>query len=123
MKKLMTLSLTLLLMFAFAPAALSQRYVERHSTDSGNDLQRINFSGKIQSISGQVATVNSDDGTIYKVHLGPRWYWQEKGYSLRSGIRVDVSGWFSDDDSRTCFAGRVSVTGFSYELDNSYGYP
>jgi hypothetical protein len=57
------------------------------------------------------------------VHLGPRWYWHEKGYSLNSGIRVEVSGWFSDEDSHTCFAGRVAGNGFSFELASSEGYP
>lgn len=66
----------------------------------------IAFSGFIQgdvkTISGKVTdntrpcgTIVSDDGTEYKIHLGPIWYWEENKYNLNlteAQIKGEVTG-------------------------------
>jgi len=60
------------------------------------------ISGDVKTISGKVTdntrpcgTIVSDDGTEYKIHLGPIWYWEENKYNLNltdAQIKGEVSG-------------------------------
>jgi hypothetical protein len=122
MNRLLIATLTILLVLSTVPA-MGQRWVERNSTESDRDLDRVSFAGEITSIEGQVASIRTDEGEIMRVHLGPRWYWHERGYRLRTGIHVEVSGWFDDDDESSCYAGYISGDGFHFELSDSDGYP
>ncbi|MBI5060062.1 hypothetical protein HZB60_09830 [candidate division KSB1 bacterium] len=101
------------------------RYVERYSTDTGRDLDRVSVSGTITSIDGQRATLRTERGAQVTVNLGPRRYWDQRGYSLRSGVDVTVSGWgeLYDDDGGFLFAGSIDGPGFYFELWDSDGYP
>jgi hypothetical protein len=122
MNRLLIATLTILLVLSTVPA-MGQRWVERNSTESDRDLDRVSFAGEITGIDGQVATIRTDEGETMYVHLGPRWYWHERGYRLRTGIHVEVSGWFDDDDESSCFAGYISGDGFHFELSDSEGFP
>ena len=122
MKRSLLAILTILLVLTTMPV-MAQRWVERHSTEPERDLDRVGFAGKITKIEGQVAHIRTADGNIMRVQLGPRWYWHERGYRLRSGIHVEVSGWFDGEDETSCFAGYISGDGFHFELANSNGYP
>jgi hypothetical protein len=122
MKRSLLATLTILLVLSTMPV-MAQRWVERHSTQPDRDLDRVGFAGKITKIEGQVAFIQTDEGDMMRVHLGPRWFWHERGYRLRSGIHVEVSGWFDNDDESSCFAGYISGDGFHFELANSEGYP
>jgi hypothetical protein len=122
MNRLLIATLTILLVLSTVPA-MGQRWVERNSTESDRDLDRVSFAGEITSIDGQVACIRTDDGETMYVHLGPRWYWHERGYRLRTGIHVEVSGWFDDEDESSCYAGYISGDGFHFELSDSDGYP
>ncbi|MBU1638156.1 hypothetical protein KKC97_10880, partial [bacterium] len=76
MKRSLIATLTILLVLSAMPV-MAQRWVERHSTEPERDLDRVSFAGKITSIEGQVAYIDTGDDRIMRVHLGPRWYWHE----------------------------------------------
>lgn len=106
-------------------AGAQPRYKERNSTDPGPDLKRQSIQGKIEKIEGQKAIVKTDDGKQVTVHLGPRDYWQKKGYRLQSGGRVTVDGWgeLYGEDGGYLFAGGIYGDGFHFEFTDSHGYP
>jgi hypothetical protein len=56
------------------------------------------------------------------VHLGPASFWEERGYRLRSGMHVDVTGWYESGRS-DYYAGSIEGDGFYYELCDNQGYP
>lgn len=120
------IKLALLAVLIGALAAGAQpRYKERAATEPGPDLKRQSVQGKVEKIEGQKAVVKTDDGRQVTVHLGPRDYWQKKGYRLQSGARVTVDGWGEDygDDGGYLFAGGIYGDGFYFELTDSRGYP
>jgi hypothetical protein len=126
MKPLTQILATIILTLVVSATLSAQpRYVERNSTAPENDLKRTTVTGKIESIQGSRATLKNQRGENITVNLGPQWYWQEKGYNLREGCEVTVSGWGNtwDDDGGFMFAGSIWGPGFSFELWNSEGYP
>ncbi|MBU0692678.1 hypothetical protein KKH18_12820, partial [bacterium] len=60
MKRSLLATLTILLVLSAMPV-MAQRWVERHSTESERDLDRVSFAGKITSIEGQVAYIDTGD--------------------------------------------------------------
>jgi hypothetical protein len=101
------------------------RVRERYSTDPGRDLERIHVKGKIETITGQKALLVTESGSKITVHLGPQHYWREKGYSLRTGVTVEVSGWgeLYDEDGGYCYVAEMTGPGFFFDLADSQGYP
>jgi hypothetical protein len=101
------------------------RTVERWSTANGRDLERVSVTGTVTQIEGQRATLRTEDGARVTVNLGPRRFWEQRGYSLRSGVDVTVSGWgdLYGDDGGFLFAGSIDGPGFYFELWDSEGYP
>lgn len=113
------------LLVATAYAEPGRRFVERSSTDSEQDLERVSIRGVVKDIEGQRAMVKTESGEQVTVHLGPRWYWQDKGYSLRSGLEVEVAGWgeLYGEDGGYMFAASIHGDGFHFEIADSEGYP
>lgn len=115
----------LLVAFVVTAAAQPPRYVERHSTDPGRDLDRVSVIGKIEKIDGQRALLRTSDGEEITVHLGPQHYWHQKGYQLRTGVIATVDGWgeLYTEDGGYIFAGSIYGDGFHFDLSDSRGYP
>ncbi len=86
------------------------------------DLERIRIEGYVESIRGQIAYIEDDCGELYRVHLGPAWYWEDQGYRLRSGIYVTIIAW-QDRYDDYCYAGEIRGRNFTYDLCDSYGFP
>jgi hypothetical protein len=126
MKRYPHLPLFALLLFVMSvPLLAAPRYVERYSTDNGRDLERVSVTGEIISISGQKAKLLTEDGQHVTVNLGPRRYWEQRGYSIHSGVEVTVGGWgeIYDGDGGYVFAGSIDGPGFYFEMCDSDGYP
>lgn len=87
-----------------------------------NDLVRIRIEGRIESIRGQIAYIEDDCGEVFRVELGPAWYWDEHDYFLRSGCYVTVIAW-QDTYDDYCYAGEIRGRDFCYDLCDSRGYP
>ncbi len=85
-------------------------------------LERIRIEGRIESIRGQIAYIRDDCGTTFNVHLGPAWYWEDRGYRLRSDCSVTVIAW-QDPFDDYCYAGEIRGRDFCYDLCDSRGYP
>ncbi|MCB9357416.1 MAG: hypothetical protein H6505_02495 [Calditrichaeota bacterium] len=87
-----------------------------------DDLERIRIEGRITSIRGQVAYVRDDCGIVFRVHLGPEWYWRDNHYYLHSGWRVRVIAW-QDPYEDFCYAEEIRGDDFCYDLCDNYGFP
>jgi hypothetical protein len=56
-------------------------YAQRGNWNWGNDnVQTI--SGTVTDNSRPCGFIKADDGKIYKIHLGPIWYWNQNDYAL-----------------------------------------
>ncbi len=49
------------------------------------------ISGTIYDNSRPTSYMITDDGTYYKVHLGPIWFWNQNNYSIQTGT-VKIKG-------------------------------
>jgi hypothetical protein len=125
MKRRLLTTLILALMIAVAAAFAQPPEPERYSTEPGQDMKHVSVKGKIERITGQRATLKTEDGRQVTVHLGPQRFWNERGYKLDTGARVTVDGWGEvlGDDGGFIYAGGIYGDGFSIELMNSRGYP
>ncbi|MBU1706763.1 hypothetical protein KKB28_02485 [bacterium] len=115
----------ILLAFFVAVASISAapRYKERRSTD---DLERVHVRGKVTRIEGQKATIRTESGAHVNVHLGPKWYWREHGYQLRTGSYVDVRGYgefYEEDEGGYIYPYEIEGEGYRMDLADEYGYP
>lgn len=88
----------------------------------GDDLERIRIEGRVESIRGQIAYVREDCGDLYRVQLGPAWYWDDNDYYLRSGSYVTIIAWRDYYDG-LCYAGEIRGHDFCYDLCDSRGFP
>ncbi|MCX6164971.1 MAG: hypothetical protein NTU73_08975 [Ignavibacteriae bacterium] len=56
-------------------------FAQRGNRQWGNDnVQTI--SGTVTDNSRPCGFIKADDGKIYKIHLGPIWYWNQNDYAL-----------------------------------------
>jgi hypothetical protein len=51
----------------------------------------ITVSGTVTEVNRPFATLEAE-GKTYTVHLGPVWYWRQKGYELAARDRVTATG-------------------------------
>ena len=72
--KTLFLGLTILLL---STTAFAQRANRQWSNEN---MQTI--SGTIYDNSRPTSYMKTDDGTYYKIHLGPVWYWNDNNYNL-----------------------------------------
>jgi hypothetical protein len=127
-KKMKANKLYILLLLGILSATTvvaAPRYGQRNSTDPVKDLERVHVKGKVEAITGQKALVVTDQGDKVTVHLGPQRFWRERGYNLRSGASIEVSGWgeLYDEDGGYCYAAEIRGNGFFFDLADSRGYP
>ncbi len=60
---------------------------ERFDSD---DVKTI--TGMITRVDHPVATFKSDDGTEYRIHMGPFWFWENRDYSLKANTKATIKG-------------------------------
>jgi len=98
------------------------RYRERRSTDN---LERVKVRGKIVGIEGRKATLKTDSDSRVTVHLGPQWYWRERGYRLNTGAYVDIGGYgeVGDDEGGYVYPYEIEGEDFYVDLADENGYP
>jgi hypothetical protein len=70
---------------AFVYAQRSDGTGERWDKDN---VQTI--SGTITDIDRPLSSLQADDGTLYKIHMGPYWYWQENKYELKKDVKAVI---------------------------------
>jgi hypothetical protein len=59
----------------------------------------ITVSGTVTEVARPFATLEAE-GETYTVHLGPSWYWRQKGYELAAGDRVTATGQVAPEGDR-----------------------
>lgn len=98
------------------------RYRQRRSTE---DLERVHVRGKVVRIEGRKAMLRTDAGARVAVHLGPQWYWRDRGYRLRTGAHVTVRGYGDvwDDEGGFVYPYEIEGDGFHIDLADEHGYP
>ncbi|MFC1718021.1 hypothetical protein ACFL6S_30450, partial [Candidatus Poribacteria bacterium] len=64
------------------------------------------------------------DGKEYILHLGPLWYWQEKGCTIEEGQDVKITGAVEEIDGVLhVYPQIIEVDGKSIELTDENGMP
>lgn len=82
-------ALALALMTAGAGVALAQRTGPQGERWDEDEV--VTLEGKVKEVERPFATFEAD-GKTYTVHLGPSWFWQERGYTLTRGDQVTITG-------------------------------
>ncbi|RPI17728.1 MAG: hypothetical protein EHM58_08190 [Ignavibacteriae bacterium] len=84
-----------LIMLVFS---LSFIYAQR-SGDKGERWDTDNvltLTGTITDVNRPLSTFSADDGTVYQIHMGPFWYWEDNKYELKKDtkavIKAEVKG-------------------------------
>ncbi|HPS64007.1 MAG TPA: hypothetical protein PK447_00375 [Ignavibacteria bacterium] len=70
--------------------AASMSFAQNATNRWGNDnVQTI--SGTVTDNARPTVMMKTSDGTVYRIHLGPVWYWKDNGYTLNTG-EVTIKG-------------------------------
>ncbi len=59
----------------------------------------VTLEAEITDAERPLITVEAD-GKEYILHAGPRWFWQDKGYTLENGQAVKVTGMVAEVDGK-----------------------
>lgn len=59
-------------------------------TKRNSDVQTI--SGTITNVNHPIATLKTDDGKEYTIHMGPYWFWNDNNYSLSTNTVAEIKG-------------------------------
>ncbi len=69
---------------------------------SGEEAELVTLEGTIKDADRPVVTMEAE-GKEYILHLGPVWYWQEKGYKLEKDQAVKVTGMVEEIEGKLHF--------------------
>ena len=65
---------------------------------SSNECRQFN-SDDVMTLNGEFINIDrpnakfiSEDGTVYIVHLGPYWYWQQNDYEVTINMPAEIKG-------------------------------
>ena len=73
-----------LILVMFLVLTASFTFAQNATNRWGNDnVQTI--SGTITDNARPTVLMKATDGTIYRVHLGPIWFWKDNGFTLNTG--------------------------------------
>lgn len=127
--------LALLLVFlsipAFAQRAGRGRYanpsrqydVKTVTTIDGTVTSVENPSSRNGRFNGTHLVVSTGTSSV-NVHLGPSWYMQEKGFSFKTGDKVQVTGSrISQAGTTAIVAQRITKDGSTLQLRDENGIP
>jgi sporulation protein YlmC with PRC-barrel domain len=93
-------------------------------TDSGIVEAAGNFRPVNHSVSGLRLTIATSEGQSLTVHVGPKSYIERKGFTVKEGDSVTVTGSRVEMGSRTILmASELTSGGTTIKLRDSYGSP
>jgi len=88
---------------------------------SNENVQTI--SGKIYDNSRPTSYMITDDGTYYKVHLGPIWFWNQNNYSIETEA-VKIKGNVKTQNGEyQIYPFTIEQKGFVISLSDDKGVP
>jgi hypothetical protein len=83
----------------------------------------VTLEGEITDAERPVITIEAY-GKEYILHAGPRWFWQEKEYNLKSGQAVKVTGMVAEVDGKlNLYPSVIETEGKSIVLAHENGIP
>lgn len=84
----------------------------------------VTLEGKIMETEDRMALFQAD-GKTYLLHMGPVWFWEERGYALEATDRLRVTGQVSgtDDGNLNLYPHAIERDGETYVLADAYGRP
>ncbi len=89
----------------------------------GDGGEPVTLEGKIKDSERPEITMDVD-GTEHMLHVGPFWYWQEKGYTVEEGQDVKVTGAVEEIDGVLhVYPQIIEMDGKSIELTDENGMP
>ncbi|MFZ1323010.1 MAG: hypothetical protein WAT71_15740 [Ignavibacteria bacterium] len=86
-----TLILTLTI-FLFSYNAFAQKANYKWSNENVKSI-----SGTVYDNSRPTSYMLTEDGTYYKIHLGPIWFWNNNNYTIQTGF-VKIKGNVKDEN-------------------------
>ncbi|MBT8764315.1 hypothetical protein KFV02_10255 [Desulfohalobiaceae bacterium Ax17] len=81
--------------------------------------QVITISGEVTSFTPPVAVLKTQEGEV-SLRLGPIWFWQQKGYVLKPGEKVDVQGYKFNN---LLIPVKIKTAQQEIVLRDQYGFP
>jgi len=89
----------------------------------GEEAELVTLEGKITDAKRPVITLEAD-GKEYILHLGPIWYWQEKGQTFEEGQAVGITGVVEEVSGVFhVYPHTVKIDGETVELVDEDGVP
>jgi len=89
----------------------------------GDGGELVTLEGKIKDAQRPEITMDVD-GREHMLHVGPFWYWQEKGYTVEEGQDVKVTGAVEEIDGVLhVYPQTIEAGGKSIELIDENGFP
>jgi len=82
--------------------------------------EKIVIQGKVTELQHPIALVKGDDGKLYRVRLGPYWYWKKKGYKLSPGEKIRILGF---KKGKLVFPIVITTKGRKYLIRDECGVP
>ncbi|WP_022852694.1 hypothetical protein [Thermodesulfatator atlanticus] len=73
----------LVLNFCFPGIICAQKGANYHR-------ERLIITGVVVEIRHPIAIIHAEEDKIYRVRLGPYWYWKKAGFRLKKGDRVRI---------------------------------
>jgi hypothetical protein len=91
--------------------------------NSGVSYDPIVVSGKITDVNHPVATLKTDDGTIYTIRMGPYWFWSEKNYKLATDAAVVKGETKVINGVNMLYPSEITQNGNTIKLADEKGIP
>jgi len=89
----------------------------------GDGGEQVTLEGKIKDAERPEITMDVD-GREHMLHVGPRWYWEEKGYTVEEGQDVKITGAVEEIDGVLhVYLQTIEAGGKSIELTDENGVP
>ncbi len=89
----------------------------------GDGGELVTLEGKIKDSERPEITMDVD-GKEHTLHVGPFWYWEEKGYTVEEGQDVKVTGAVEEIDGVLhVYPQTIEVGDKSIELTDENGFP
>jgi hypothetical protein len=88
-----------------------------------DEAEVVALEGKIKDAKRPMISMDVD-GKEYILHIGPRWYWEDKELTIEEGQTVKVTGVVDEfDDVLHVYPQTVELGGKSIELADEDGVP
>lgn len=58
----------------------------------------VTLTGTVTDVNHPLASFKADDGTVYQIHMGPYWYWEENKYELKKDVKATIKAEVKGND-------------------------